>query len=171
MDSHQVHGFRHKSTGQTNIDRSLLAVTSEYPDLITRSYDGYGTATNGETHFDTSLLESVDRIGHAVLKLVLDGGCSQQKHILLNDFGGFVERFTSAIDSSSSLVVHLGPGLILRVRYFAHCKAQCSETLRRVLLRNSRKSYYNPPQESCFVPQGEPWLPPYKVGWGPDARG
>lgn len=115
--THQVHGLSDESTRQTDVDGRLLSVTRKDPDL------------------DTRLLKRVDGVRHAVLKLVLDGRCTQQHEILLNQLGHVVESVAPPNDLTGSLVVHVRPLAVLLGGDLSRGEAERSKSLGSVVLQ------------------------------------
>lgn len=87
-----------------------------------------------DPHLDPSLLERVDRFGHAVLQLVLDRSRAEEEQIAFNDLGGLVERVLAPVDRRRRSRVHDRPLLVLVFRNVAHGDAKCAQTLGSVLL-------------------------------------
>jgi hypothetical protein len=66
------------------------------------------------TDLDSSHLKGVDSVRYTVLQLVLDSSRTKQEHLFLNQLGGLIEGFTSAIDGGCSLIIYRRPLTILR---------------------------------------------------------
>lgn len=67
VHNNQIHRLGNQSARKTNVDRGLLSITGQHPDL------------------DPSLLQGVDRIGNPVLKLVFDSCSTEKEQILFDD--------------------------------------------------------------------------------------
>lgn len=66
-------------------------------------------------YLDPGHLQRVDGVRHALLKLVLDSGCSEQEHVPLDELGGVVECVTAPVDRRRGLVVDRNPLPVLRL--------------------------------------------------------
>ncbi|KAI6767160.1 hypothetical protein HG531_011520 [Fusarium graminearum] len=118
------HILAEKLATHTDIDGSLLSISSKNPDL------------------DVSLLQSVDCLGNTILKTILNGSGAKQEKVLLNDFRGLVD-FISTVTTDRHLgsVVNLVPFLEFVLWNFSHGQTQCSQTLRSILFKMSKRDF------------------------------
>jgi len=57
----------------------------------------------------------MNRVRNAVLELILNRGGPEQKHVLLNEFSGLVQCFTTTVNGLSGLVINGRPLSVFRV--------------------------------------------------------
>eukprot|EP01136_Pigoraptor_vietnamica_P044383 Opistho-1_new@21063 len=121
VDDAEVHVLSQQPRGKANVDRRLLLVPRQHPDL------------------DRGARERRDRVGHADLQLVFNGGRAEQHEVLLNQFGDFVELFLAVVECDGRRVVLVAPLAKLALRQFAEGEAQRTKAVRRKLLEVKRR--------------------------------